>query len=282
MADNERVNIPTVRGGNDFEVPLVGFGTSGVKGIEAATAVEQAARAGYRLFDTATQYGNEASVAHGLTRSGVAREDVIFTTKVAGVDQGRELTKKAIGTMLERTGFDYLDLVLIHWPNPSRGLALETWQQLIQARDEGTVRHIGVSNFRPDQLTELHEATGVWPELNQIQLSPALPRQEAVRFHAEHDIITEAWGPLGGREGLGDQFAVRRVAEKHDRTPAQVILRWIVQQGIVAIPKSAKPERQIANASIFDFTLDDDDIALLASVDLGEENAWDSRRHEEW
>lgn len=167
------------------------------------------------------------------------------------------------------------------WPNPSRGLTVETWETLVQLKEEGVITHVGVSNFRPEQLTELHDATGVWPVMNQIQLSPALARSEAVRFHAEHGIVTEAWGPLGMREGLLDQIVVHKIAAKHDVDPHQVVLKWIVDQGIIVIPKSKDPQRQASNAT-FNFELDDDDRALLATLDLGEEHAWDSREHEEW
>src|SRR5699024_565285 len=179
---------------------------------------------------------------------------------------------------LRRLGLERAALVLIHWPNPSRGLALETWRTLIDLKEEGLALHIGVSNFRPEQLQELIDATGVTPEVNQIQLSPApaLARAEAVAFHREHGIVTQAWGPLGGREGLGDQFALRRVARKHGVSASQVSLRWAIDQDIVVIPKSQDPQRQRTNATLEDIELDDEDRTLLASLDLGEEAAWDS------
>ena len=159
---------------------------------------------------------------------------------------------------------------------------MDTWRTLVEMKEEGLTAHIGVSNFRPEQIQELVDATGVWPEVNQIQLSPALQRHEAVAFHREHGIVTEAWGPLGGREGLSQQFALRKVAEKHGATGAQVSLRWAIDQDIVVIPKSSDPQRQIDNASLDHVALDDEDRALLASLDLGEKQAWDSREHEEW
>src|SRR5690606_32147828 len=214
--------------------------------------------------------------------SGIDPAEVLVTTKIAGGDQGREAARLGFTESLRRLGLPSVALLLIHWPNPSRGLALDTWRTLIDLKEEGLTAHIGVSNFRPEQLQELFDATGVWPEVNQIQLSPALPRQEALAFHREHGIVTEAWGPLGGREGLSEQFALHRVAEKHGVTTSQVTLRWIRDQDIVAIPRSSNPERRRQNAELDHLVLDDADRALLASLDLGEHKAWDSREHEEW
>lgn len=276
------LSIPSTALADGSSFPLIGFGTSSMKGVEGARAVESAVRSGYRLIDTAAQYGNEASVGDGVRGSGVDPDDVLITTKIAGGDQGRRAAREGYLGSLRRLGFERAALVLIHWPNPSRGLTLETWRTLIDLKEEGLALHIGVSNFRPEQLQELIDATGVTPEVNQIQLSPALQRPEAVAFHREHGIATQAWGPLGGREGLGEQFALRKVARKHGVAPSQVSLRWAIDQDIVVIPKSTNPQRQLDNASLEAITLDDEDRALLATLDLGEESAWDSREHEEW
>lgn len=275
-------STPAVALRDGSPMPLVGFGTSGMKGTACARAVAAAVRGGYRLIDTAAQYGNEAAVGEGVRTSGVDRSEVLVTTKVAGGDQGRDAARRGVEESARRLGLDVIDIVLIHWPNPSRGLAVDTWRTLLDLRSEGLIAHAGVSNFRPDQLRELHAETGEWPEINQIQLSPALQRRDAVAFHAEHGIVTEAWGPLGGREGLSEQFALRKVAAKHDVDPSQVSLRWAVDQGIVVIPKSTDPERQRRNRDLGSIALDDDDRALLATLDLGEDAAWDSRVHEEW
>ncbi|HJC70214.1 aldo/keto reductase [Brachybacterium sp. EE-P12] len=276
------LSIPTTALADGTPFPLIGFGTSSMRGTDGADAVAQALRAGYRLVDTAAQYGNEAAVGQGLRDSGVDPDDALITTKIAGGDQGREATREGLLGSLRRLGLPRVALTLIHWPNPSRGLALDTWRTLIDLREEGLTQHIGVSNFRPEQVEELIDATGVVPEVNQIQLSPALARPEAVAFHREHGIVTEAWGPLGGREGLGGQFALRKVAEKHGASTSQISLRWAIDQGIVVIPKSQDPTRQRANATLDGIALDDQDRALLASLDLGEDAAWDSREHEEW
>ncbi|PWH06892.1 aldo/keto reductase [Brachybacterium endophyticum] len=282
MTAQNTPSVPTTTFADGSPMPLIGFGTSSTKGVEGAEAIARALQQGYRLIDTAAQYGNEAAVGQGLRASGVDPAEVVVTTKVAGGDQGREAARTGVQESLRRLGLERADLVLIHWPNPSRGLALDTWRTLLDLREEGLVAHAGVSNFRPEQLLELFDATGEWPEVNQIQLSPALQRHEAVAFHKEHDIITEAWGPLGGREGLGEQFAIRRIAEKHDASIAQIALRWAVDQDIVVIPKSVSPERQRANLDLSAVALDDEDRALLATLDLGEGTAWDSREHEEW
>lgn len=275
------LSIPTTNFADGTPVPLIGLGTYKLQGNAGADAVAAALRQGYSLVDTAAQYNNETAVGEGIRRSGVARENVMVTTKVAGGSHGRAATRTGVDESRRRLGLEQLDIVLIHWPNPSRGLTLETWETLVELKEEGAIAHIGVSNFRPEQLTELHDATGVWPVMNQIQLSAALARTEAVQFHAEHGIITEAWSPLGQREKLLDQIVVQKIAAKHEVSAHQVALKWIVDRGIVVIPKSQNPERQAANATL-NFQLDDEDRALMATLDLGEAHAWDSREHEEW
>ena len=273
--------IPSTTFRDGSSLPLIGLGTYALQGTRGAQAVANALQTGYRLLDTAQQYNNESSVGEGIRWSGVPRDEVLVTTKIAGGNQGRDATRSSVDDSRRRLGLEVLDIVLIHWPNPSRGLAVETWETLLELKQEGVIKHVGVSNFRPEQLQELHDATGEWPEINQIQLAIALPRDEAVAFHREHGIVTESWGPLGGRQKMLDQFAIRKVADKHGVTPEQVALKWIVDREIVIIPKSKDPERQRANATL-DFTMDADGLSLLASLDLGEDAAADSRRHEEW
>ena len=276
------LSLPSTSLADGTAFPLIGFGTGGLKGPDGAEAIATAIRAGYRLLDTAAQYGNETAVGEAVRRSGVDVDEVLVTTKIAGDDQGREAARTGYLESLRRLGLERAALVLIHWPNPSRGLALDTWRTLIDLKEQGKALHIGVSNFRPEQIQELVDATGVWPEVNQIQLSPALQRHEAIAFHREHGIVTEAWGPLGGRDGLSTQYALRKVADKHGATTSQVTLRWTIDQGIVVIPKSGDPQRQLDNASLDHVALDDADRELLATLDRGEAAAWDSREHEEW
>lgn len=282
MTSTTAPQVPTTTFADGSAIPLIGFGTGGSKGPDGADVIASALRTGYRLLDTAAQYGNEAAVGEGLRRSGVDPAEVLVTTKVAGGDHGREAARTGLTESLRRLGLESVGIALIHWPNPSRGLAVDTWRTLLDLREEGLVTHAGVSNFRPDQLQELFDATGQWPEINQIQLSPALPREEPVAFHRDHGIVTQAWGPLGTRHGLSDQFALRRVATKHDVSVAQIALRWAVDREIVVIPRSSDPGRQRLNLDLSAIQLDDEDRTLLASLDLGEDSAWDSREHEEW
>lgn len=276
------LSIPTARLADGSELPLIGLGTYPLLGQAAAQAVTSAINLGYRLIDTAQQYNNEAAVGEGIRRSGIDPDELVVTTKVAGGSQGRGLTRASVEMSLKRLGLARLGLVLIHWPNPSRELAAHTWEDLIALREEGLVAHIGTSNFRPEQLAALERQTGVRSEVNQIQLSPAAHRTEAVRYHDEQGIITQAWGPLGHRDGLADQWILQQIALRRGATPAQVSLRWAIDRGIVVIPKSADPQRQRTNADIAGIRLSDEDRAQLALLDRGEEFVKDSRDHEEW
>lgn len=274
--------IPTVPLADGGQIPLVGIGSLLAKGNELATILGHIIADGYRLVDTAQQYANETAVGEAVKRSGVARAEVFITSKVAGAEQGKRYTRRSIEDSLRRLDTDYLDALLIHWPNPSRGLYVETWEEMLAAQAEGVVRHVGVSNFLPEHLTRLHEATGVWPVLNQIQLSVALPRTDLRAFHERHGIVTQAWRPLGGPEKLLDQIVVGRLAAKHGVSAGQIVLRWCVQQGIVVIPSSSRRERWRANADLFSFTLDESDMRDLAALDTGDLHVWDARTHEEW
>lgn len=282
MSSPASPEVPTTTFADGSPIPLIGFGTGGAQGPAGVEVIVSALRTGYRLLDTAAQYGNETAVGEAVRRSGVDPAEVLVTTKVAGGDHGREAARTGILESLRRLGLKSVGIALIHWPNPSRGLMVDTWRTLLDLRAEGLVTHAGVSNFRPEQLQELFDETGQWPEINQIQLSPALPRQEPDAFHREHGIVTEAWGPLGTRDGLSEQFALRTVAAKHDVSVAQVALRWAVDREIVVIPRSSDPGRQRLNLDLAALHLDDEDRHLLASLDRGEEKAWDSREHEEW
>ncbi|MDO5728020.1 MAG: aldo/keto reductase [Actinomycetaceae bacterium] len=274
-------DLPTLELNDGGEIPAWGLGTSAHKGRDGASLFSQAIRDGHRLIDTAAQYGNEAAVGEAVKQAGVARDELFITTKIAGGDQG-EGTASGLAESLRRLGLDYVDLTLIHWPNPSRGLYLQTWTELIRLRDEGKTKHIGVSNFTIAQMEELHAETGVWPVLNQIQLSPIIGRKEMREFHTEHGIVTEAWRPLGPKEGLLDQIIVQNIAREVEHSPAQVVLRWAVQHGIVPIAVSAKPERNAENLALDDFSLSDEQMALLDALDTGERFVWDPMTHEEW
>lgn len=270
--------LPLLDGGT---IPAWGMGTYSHQGPEGVRLFARAAADGHRLFDTAAQYGNETTVGEGLRASGVAREDLFVTTKIAGGDQG-EATRSGLEASLRRLGMDYVDLVLIHWPNPSRGLYVRTWEELIAAREAGLTRHIGVSNFLPSHIDELHAATGVWPQLNQIQLHPMIQRRDLRAYHDEHGIVTQAWRPIGFKENLLDQIIVANIAEEIGRTRAQVVLRWAVQHSIVPLAVSSRPERNLENFSIGDFTLSHEHMHGLDMMDAGERFVWDPLTHEEW
>ncbi|MBE7160233.1 MAG: aldo/keto reductase [Williamsia herbipolensis] len=274
--------IPTAPLTDAPPIPLVGLGTYKLLGRPGAEAVATAIRSGYRLVDTATRYSNERSVGIGIAESGVARDDVTVITKLGGGDHGFDPTVTAARESARRLGVDRIDVFLIHWPCPSLGLTLETWRAMLALVDDGVVRAAGVSNFTVDQLQMLFDETGRWPVLNQIQCSPALPRQELRAFMAQNGIHAQAWSPTGRTEGVLDDERVTAIAEEYGRSPIQVALRWSVQQGIGVIPKSADPERQVHNASLFDWELRDDDMASLAGLDLGESAARDSHVDEEF
>ena len=278
----ETIAIPTVPLLDGGAIPQVGTGTLFAKGNELADLLADAIAAGYRLLDTAAQYANEGSVGEAIRRSGVPRSEIFLTTKIAGMDQGLGFTRRGLAESLRKLNTDYVDLLLIHWPNPSRGLALETWHEMLELQGEGLVTHVGVSNFLRHHLEDLYSATGVWPVVNQIQLSPALARTELREFLASTGIVTQGWRPLGGAEKPMDQIITRKIAARLGVDVSQVVLRWAVQQGAVVIPSSANPQRWRRNADLFGFELTAQDMIDLATLDLGETAAWNANTHEEW
>lgn len=276
----ETTSLATADGSRDL--PLIGLGTYPMKGAECAEAVASAIGIGYRLIDTAAQYGNEDGVGQGIRDSGVDRETLVITSKLRGSDHGTDSVRRGLEKSLSALGLDYLDLYLIHWPNPSQGKYVESFETMLALQAEGLVRSVGTSNFVQEQLAALYDATGVWPAINQIQCSPMLARTQLREFMTDRGIRTEAWGPLGLRENLPDSPVVHEIARETGRSGGQVVLRWHVQQGIVAIPKSANPDRQRENARVFDFELTEEQMNRLGGLDRGEGAAWDSRTHEEF
>jgi 2,5-diketo-D-gluconate reductase A len=245
-------------------MPLLGFGTWQIKGDEAVSATAAALEAGYRHVDTATIYGNEREVGRALRESGVARDDVFVTTKCPPERAGREI--ETLERSLELLGVDRVDLWLIHW-TPDDGVGVDIWEQYVEARDQGLTRDIGVSNYRAGQIDELVEATGVRPVVNQVKWSPKLFRPKVLEQHRERDIALEGYSALRG--GTLEDPTIREVAERVGRTPAQVIVRWHLQHGVIAIPKSRDPERIRSNADIGGFELSADDMAALDSLGRG-------------
>jgi 2,5-diketo-D-gluconate reductase A len=261
--------IPDITLNDSHTIPQLGFGVFQVPPEETIDAVVHALRTGYRHIDTAALYGNEAEVSAAIKRAGLAREDVFVTTKVWNDDQGRERTRRAFERSLDRLGFDYVDLYLIHWPAPAQDQYLETWETLIELREEGHTRSIGVSNFQIAHLERIIDATGVVPVLNQVELHPRLQLAELRAFHDERDIATEAWSPLG-RGRILDDPVIGDIAGSIGRTPAQVVLRWHVQIGNIVIPRSVTPSRIEENFEIFDFELDGDALHAIEGLDDGD------------
>ncbi|WP_272944656.1 aldo/keto reductase [Kribbella catacumbae] len=248
-------------------MPRLGLGTSPMNDDDAERAVVRALEVGYRLVDTAENYRNEVGVGRALAASGLAREDLFVTSKFNKRWHSVEGARTAFEASAEKLGLEYLDLLLIHWPNPDQDRYVDAWRGLIELREAGLVRAIGTSNFKPSHLQRLIDETGVAPEVNQVQLSPVWTKQTEREFHATHSIVTEAWSPLGKGTDLLDHPTVAAVAKAHDKTPGQVVLRWEVQQDVVPIPKSANRERLEQNLAVFDFELTADELTALDAMD---------------
>ncbi|KOV66705.1 oxidoreductase [Streptomyces sp. AS58] len=247
-------------------MPQLGFGVWQVPDDEAEHAVATALEAGYRSIDTAAIYGNEEGTGKAVRASGLPREEVFVTTKLWNGDQGYDATLRAFDVSLGKLGLDYVDLYLIHWPMPSKGKFVDTYKAFESLLADGRVRAIGVSNFLPEHLERLIDETSVIPAVNQIELHPHLQQHAVREFHAEQGIATEAWSPLGSGRGLLEVPAIVAIAQKHNRTPAQVVLRWHLQLGNVVIPKSVTPSRIKENIDVFDFTLDTEDLAAISAL----------------
>ena len=247
-------------------LPAIGFGTYPLSGDEGIAAVASAIEGGYRLIDTAVNYGNEEEVGEAIRRAGVPREELRVTSKIPGRHHGYDDAVASTHASLERLGLDYLDLHLIHWPNPSVGKYAEAWRALVDLRAQGLVRSIGVSNFTEAHLDRVVEETGVTPSVNQIELHPYFPQVEMRAVNERRGIRTEAWSPMGKRQAPFGEPAVAEAAERHGVTPGQVILRWHVELGSLPIPKSATPERQRQNLDVDGFALTDDEVAAITAL----------------
>lgn len=259
-------SIPSLTFHDGKQAPQMGFGVWQIPDDTVSEVVEAALGLGYRSVDTAAVYDNEIGVGQGIARSGIPRDQLFVATKVWNTDHGHELTRSAFEASLDRLKLDYVDVYLIHWPVPKNKQYVQTWEAMIQLRDEGRAKSIGVCNFNLRHLQMLLDQTGVLPVVNQIELHPRFQQTALREFHAEHDIITEAWSPLG--QGLlWDDPTLQSIAQKHERSIAQVMLRWHVQLGNMVIPKSITPSRLQENMAVFDFQLDDEDMAAIAKLD---------------
>lgn len=246
--------------------PQLGLGTWKVTGEDAAPAVLAAVNAGYRSIDTAYIYYNEAEVGQGIADCGVPRENLFITTKLWNNRHELESAKTALQESLDRLQLDYVDLYLIHWPVPKEKMYLQAWEALIQLRDDGRAKSIGVCNFHLEHLQKLLDSTGVLPVVNQIELHPYFQQSELHAYHQDHGIITEAWSPLGQGEVLKDPV-IQDLAHQLQVTPAQIILRWHIQMGHMVIPKSTHPERIQENFNLWSLHLDDEAMQRIAALD---------------
>ena len=261
-----RMAIPHRDLNDGHTLPAIGFGTYPLTGDDGVAAVVSAIEAGYRLLDTAVNYGNEREVGEAVRRAGVPRDELVVCSKLPGRHHAYDDAVRSTHESLERLGLDHLDLHLIHWPNPSRDLYVEAWRALVDLREQGLVRSIGVSNFTPRHLRRIIEETGVVPAVNQVELHPAFPQEQLRATHAELGVVTESWSPLGKRQAPFSEPAVAGAAAAHGVTPGQVVLRWQVQLGAVPIPKSATPERQRQNLDVLGFELTDDEMAAITAL----------------
>jgi 2,5-diketo-D-gluconate reductase A len=255
--------VPALMLNDGRAIPQLGFGVFQVPPERTAQTVTAALSVGYRLFDTAQAYQNEEGVGEALRHSGLPRDEFFITTKLINSEQGIDRTLQAFEASLRKLGLDEVDLFLIHWPVPARDLYVQTWRVLEMIRAEGRARSIGVSNFNQEHLSRLLRETDVVPTLNQVELHPRFSQQGLREYHVQHGILTEAWAPIGQGQGLLHDRTIIRLAARKGRSPAQVVLRWHMQLGNIAIPRSVTPARMSENIDIFDFVLDEDEMRQL-------------------
>ena len=262
------MTVPSIALNDGTSIPQLGLGTWPLDDAEVSDVIQTAAGLGYRHIDTAAKYGNERGVGAGIAATGIPREELFVTTKLDGQFQGDDRAIAGLEGSLERLGLDHVDLLLIHWPLPKRGEFVSTWRTFIELRDRGLTRSIGVSNFLPNHLSTLIAETGVVPAVNQIQLNPFVIRTEERAANAANGIVTESWSPIGG-DGASvlESPVIRAIAEETGKSAGQVVLRWHVQQGLVAIPKSRTESRLADNIAIFDFELTDAQLAAITDLD---------------
>jgi 2,5-diketo-D-gluconate reductase A len=262
---------PSISLNNGVLMPGLGLGTAPLADDEVRPAVRTALETGYRLIDTAERYGNEKGVGEGIRASGVPREELFVTTKLDGRFQGGERAVGGLDGCLDRLGLDYVDLLLIHWPLPHRGQYVDTWRTFERLLNAGRTRAIGVSNFKSAHLDALQSATDVVPAVNQIQLNPSVTRSALRAHHGQRAIVTQGYSPLSsGWNGLLHDRAILKIAAGHDKEPAQVVLRWHIQLGVVPLPRSRRPDHIASNIDVFDFALTEREMASITALDRGE------------
>jgi 2,5-diketo-D-gluconate reductase A len=267
---------PRIPLNDGHSIPQIGLGTWPLDDGEVESVIVAATGLGYRHIDTAAKYGNETGVGAGVAASGVPRDELFITTKLDGAYQGDDRAIAGLDASLERLGLDHVDLLLIHWPLPKRDEFVSTFRTFARLLEEGKTRSIGVSNFKPAHLERLVDETGITPAVNQIELNPFVVRAEQRAANERFGIVTESWSPLAPGSDLLKDARLAAIAEAHDRTPAQIVLRWHVQQGLVAIPKSRNPERLAQNLEVFDFALTEGELSTIAEFSRGEGAGVDS------
>lgn len=259
---------PALTLNNGVEIPQLGFGVFQIPTDDTVSAVTKAFEVGYRHIDTAAMYGNEREVGQAVRDSGLAREDVFVTTKLDNDSHGYDEARAAFDASIGALGLDYVDLYLIHWPQPANDRYIDTWRAFEQIYADGRAKSIGVSNFQPNHLRRLIAETTVLPAVNQVEVHPTFTQPELRAVHADLGIVTEAWSPLGQAADL-ENATVTRIAESLGKTPAQIVLRWHLQRGDVVFPKSVTSERIEANFDVFDFELSGSDMADVDSLEAG-------------
>jgi 2,5-diketo-D-gluconate reductase A len=268
------VQVPAVALQSGVSIPQLGFGTWALTdpAEETATAIE----VGYRLIDAAFAYKNEEAVGRGIRMSGVPRDELFVTSKLNGDSHGLQEAQDAFDRTARSLGLDYLDLYLIHWPNPWQDRYVEAWQGLEKLLSDGKVRSIGLSNFKPAHIDRILAEATIPPDLNQIELNPLVTRDSVREYHARKGIATESWAPLGQGGDLLSLAPIVEVANAHGKTPAQAVLRWHMDLGLITIPKSSNRERLAENLEIFDFSLTSSEVDAISALDGGEDAAVDS------
>ncbi|QDP95215.1 aldo/keto reductase [Microlunatus elymi] len=270
-----RNDVPTVGLSHGAQMPQVGLGTWPMDDAETAEAVVTAIECGYRLFDTAENYRNESGVGQGIKEAGIPRNQVFITTKFNKQWHSVDGARQAFESAAERLGTDYIDLLMIHWPNPDQDRYVDAWKGMVQLLKEGLIKAVGTSNFKPAHLDRIIAETGVAPDVNQINLNPYATRDATVNYHREHKIVTESWSPIKPSSMLHERV-ITELAELYQRTPAQIVLRWHTQLGFVTVPKSATPSRIRDNISIFNFELTTEQLESISALNRGEAHVTDS------
>ncbi|MGJ3353401.1 aldo/keto reductase [Providencia sp. Je.9.19] len=246
-----------------FQIPQIGFGTYSLNGSQGTRIIESALSNGYRLIDTAFNYENEGIVGKAIKNSSVPRDKITVTSKLPGRHQQYKNALQTVQESISRMGLDYIDIYLIHWPNPKQGKFIEAWQALIDAQKSGLIRSIGVCNFLPEHIDALELETGILPVINQIELHPNFNQLDQRKYDQSKNIITQSWSPLGRAGDLLTHNALLELAHKHKKSVSQIIIRWHLQLGALPIPKSSNASRQIENIDVYDFSLSIEDMQVI-------------------